>query len=90
MHLKEASKCELNTGWTLTSIAGFSGAFSRVLERSLASRAAHGSSRALQGHFDAQALPSRGLSNGMYGLVGIVSSGVTGIVYAPYQGKQQV
>lgn len=60
------SRVDLFAGWTLTSIAGFSGAFSRVLHRSLVSRA----------------------TTGRMGLYGSVSSGVTGIVNAPYEGMQ--
>ena len=65
------------------SISGFSGAFSRLLEHSLAARS--GKTRAPQrvasrGLYD-------GLAHGLSGLAGGVSSGVTGVVYAPYQGE---
>ena len=65
------------------SISGFSGAFSRLLEHSLAARSATArvprrtAARGLYG----------GLAHGLSGLAGGVSSGVTGVVYAPYQGE---
>ena len=74
----------LCAGWTLTSISGFSGAFSRLLERSLAARSASWST--LEGRHAAPRGLYGGLTHGLSGLAGGVSSGVTGIVYAPYQG----
>lgn len=71
------------TGWTLTSIAGFSGVLARVLERSLAIRNASATNFS-------QRRPSTvpgGLSNGFYGLIGGISSGVSGIICAPYEGN---
>ena len=66
------------------SISGFSGAFSRLLERSLAARSA--SSGISEGRHVAPRGLYGSLTHGLYGLAGGVSSGVTGVVYAPYQG----
>ena len=67
------------------SISGFSGAFSRLLEQSLAAR------RANAGSYGPRRAAPRGLyggvAHGLSGLAGGVSSGVTGVVYAPYQGE---
>ena len=66
------------------SISGFSGAFSRLLEHSLAARSA-------KTHAPRRVVAPRGLfgglTHGLSGLAGGVSSGVTGVVYAPYQGE---
>ncbi|KAK9829132.1 hypothetical protein WJX72_004063 [[Myrmecia] bisecta] len=82
--LGSASLLRHLSGWTLTSISGFSSAFSRVLERTLVSRSA------VRGglppsHANPQAL-SAGLASGLYGLYGGVTAGVTGIVRAPMDG----
>ncbi len=72
-----------HAGWTLMSISGFSGAFSRMLEHSLAARSA-------KTHAPRRVAPRGlygGLAHGLSGLAGGVSSGVTGVVYAPYQGE---
>lgn len=82
----------MSAGWTLTSIAGFSGAFSRLLERSLsASQAASaaaggGGPPGRPAQRRAPTTLAGGLSQGLAGLYGGVSSGVAGIVSAPVQG----
>lgn len=67
------------------SISGFSGAFSRLLEHSLTARSAKAGP-----HVPRRAPPRGlygGLAHGLSGLAGGVSSGVTNVVYAPYQGE---
>ena len=84
-------------GWTLTSIAGFSGTTSRLLERSLsvqqAARGGPGGGGARGSQRQQRRAPTTlagGLSQGLLGLYSGVSSGVTGIVSAPLQGLRAI
>ena len=78
-------------GWTLTSISGFSGAFSRLLERALSAQqvATGGGANAGAARPPQRRAPTSlvgGVSQGLAGLYGGVSSGIAGIVSAPLQG----
>ena len=68
------------SGWTLTSIAGFSHAFSRAVESAVAIRESNAAGRrpppAHLGH---------GLAQGLAGLAGGVAAGMTAVVRAPMQ-----
>eukprot|EP00873_Tetraselmis_striata_P036307 jgi/Tetstr1/456571/TSEL_043291.t2 len=66
------------SGWTLTSISGFSTAFARVLEMAVSSRRPgfYGSSRSL----------GQGLSRGLGALAGGVVGGLMGVIREPVAG----
>ena len=70
----------LPAGWTLSSISGFSQAFSRAVDSAVAIRSTSEPLRRPPAHL------GHGLSQGVASLAGGVAAGLTGVVRAPMQG----
>ncbi|KAL4436856.1 hypothetical protein ABPG75_003995 [Micractinium tetrahymenae] len=76
-------------GWTLTSISGFSQAFSRAVDSAVtlrSSSAAAGGGTGALAHRPPPSHLGHGLTQGLAGLAEGVAAGITGVVRAPLQG----